>query len=66
MVTDRRIAIRGNNQVVVGYRAEVVSVTDYYSFGAEMSMRSYEAQPWYRYGYQAQEKDNEIYGKGAM
>jgi len=29
-------------------------------------MRSYEAQPWYRYGYQAQEKDNEIYGKGAM
>jgi RHS repeat-associated protein len=66
VVTDRRIAIRGNNQVVVGYRAEVVSVTDYYSFGAEINMRSYEAQPWYRYGYQAQEKDNEIYGKGAM
>jgi RHS repeat-associated protein len=50
----------------VGYRAEVVGVTDYYSFGAEISLRSYEAQPWYRYGYQAQEKDNEIYGKGAM
>ncbi|MEM4410046.1 MAG: hypothetical protein QXI19_15045, partial [Candidatus Caldarchaeum sp.] len=66
VVTDRRIAIRGNNQVVVGYRAEVVSVTDYYSFGAEINMRSYEAQPWYRYGYQAQEKDHEIYGKGAM
>jgi RHS repeat-associated protein len=66
VVTDRRIPIRGNNQVVVGYWAEVVSVTDYYSFGAEISMRSYEAQPWYRYGYQAQEKDHEIYGKGAM
>jgi RHS repeat-associated protein len=66
VVTDRRIPIRGNNQVVVGYRAEVVSVTDYYSFGAEISLRSYEAQPWYRYGYQAQEKDHEIYGKGAM
>jgi RHS repeat-associated protein len=66
VVTDRRIPIRGNNQVVVGYRAEVVSVTDYYSYGAEISMRSYEAQPWYRYGYQAQEKDHEIYGKGAM
>jgi len=66
VVTDRRIPIRGDNQVVVGYRAEVVSVTDYYSFGAEISMRSYEAQPWYRYGYQAQEKDHEIYGKGAM
>jgi len=30
VVTDRRVAIRGNNQVVVGYRAEVVEVRDYY------------------------------------
>jgi hypothetical protein len=57
VVTDRRVAIRGNNQVVLGYRAEVVSVTDYYSFGAEISMRSYEAQPWYRYGYMEAHKD---------
>ena len=57
VVTDQRIPIRGNNQVVVGYRAEVVSVTDYYSFGAEISMRSYEAQPWYRYGYIEAHKD---------
>jgi hypothetical protein len=57
VVTDRCIPIRGNNQVVVGYRAEVVSVTDYYSFGAEISMRSYEAQPWYRYGYIEAHKD---------
>jgi len=42
---------------LVGYRAEVVSVTDYYSFGAEISMRSYEAQPWYRYGYIEAHKD---------
>ena len=34
VVTDQRIPIRGNNQVVVGCRADVVSVTDYYSFGA--------------------------------
>jgi hypothetical protein len=57
VVTDRRVAIRGNNQVVVGYRADVVSVTDYYSFGAEISTRSYEAQPWYRYGYMEAHKD---------
>ena len=57
VVTDRRVPIRGNNQVVVGYRAEVVSVTDYYSFGAGISMRSYEAQPWYRYGYIEAHKD---------
>jgi hypothetical protein len=57
VVTDRRIPIRGDNQVVVGYRAEVVDVTDYYSFGAEISTRSYEAQPWYSYGYIEAHKD---------
>ncbi|MEM4410047.1 MAG: hypothetical protein QXI19_15050, partial [Candidatus Caldarchaeum sp.] len=37
VVTDRRVPIRGNNQVVVGYRAEMVSVTDYYSYGLDIS-----------------------------
>ena len=36
-VTDQRIAIRGNNQVVVGYRAEVVEVRDYYRYGLDIS-----------------------------
>jgi hypothetical protein len=36
VVTDQRIAIRGNNQVVVGYRAEVVEVRDYYSCGLDI------------------------------
>ncbi len=35
-VTDQRIAIRGNNQVVVGYRAEVVEVRGYYSCGLDI------------------------------
>jgi RHS repeat-associated protein len=39
-VTDRRVAIRGNNQVVVGYWAEVVDVRDYYSYGLDISERS--------------------------
>jgi hypothetical protein len=55
-VTDRCIPIYEGKKLV-GYRAEVVSVTDYYSFGAEISMRSYEAQPWYRYGYIEAHKD---------
>ena len=55
-VTDRRLLIYKGKKLV-GYRAEVVSVTDYYSFGAEISMRSYEAQPWYRYGYIEAHKD---------
>jgi len=36
-VTDRRVAIRGNNQVVVGYRAELVEVRDYYRYGLDIS-----------------------------
>jgi hypothetical protein len=41
VVTDQRIAIRGNNQVVVRYRAEVVEVRDYYKYGLDISDRSY-------------------------
>jgi hypothetical protein len=55
-VTDQRLPIYKGKKLV-GYRAEVVSVTDYYSFGAEISMRSYEAQPWYCYGYIEAHKD---------
>jgi hypothetical protein len=36
VVTDQRIAIRGNDQVVVGYRSEVVEVRDYYSCGLDI------------------------------
>jgi len=56
VVTDQGLPIYQGKKLV-GYRAEVVSVTDYYSFGAEISMRSYEAQPWYRYGYMEAHKD---------
>ena len=56
VVTDQGFPIYEGKKLV-GYRAEVVSVTDYYSFGAEISMRSYEAQPWYRYGYIETHKD---------
>jgi hypothetical protein len=41
VVPGRRVAIRGNNQVVVGYRAEVVEVRDYYRHGLDISDRSY-------------------------
>jgi len=64
VVSDARVPIRWSG-VVVGYRAEVVSVGDYYSFGAEIRARSYEIASVYRYGYQAQERDDEIYGRGA-
>jgi RHS repeat-associated protein len=56
VVTDQRIPIRGNNQVVVGYRAEVVDVRDYYSYGLDISERSYGSpiHP-YRYSFNGKE-----------
>jgi RHS repeat-associated protein len=57
VVTDRRIAIRGNNQVVVGYRAEVVSVRDYYSYGLDISERSY-GSPIHSYRYSFNGKED--------
>jgi hypothetical protein len=56
VVTDRRVAIRGNNQVVVGYRAEVVEVRDYYRYGLDISDRSYGSpiHP-YRYSFNGKE-----------
>jgi hypothetical protein len=56
VLTDQRIAIRGNNQVVVGYRAQVVDVRDYYSYGLGISERSYGSpiHP-YRYSFNGKE-----------
>jgi len=50
VVSDQRIAIRRSNQVVVGYRAEVVDVRDYYRYGLDISERSY-GSPIHPYRY---------------
>jgi RHS repeat-associated protein len=64
VINDRKTPVNSGN-ATVGYKAQVVSVTDYYSFGSEIAERTYEVvKPLYRFGFQAQEKDNEIYGKG--
>jgi hypothetical protein len=56
VVTDRRIPIRGNNQVVVGYRAEVVEVRDYCRYGLDISARSYGSSIHpYRYSFNGKE-----------
>jgi len=56
VVPGRRVAIRGNNQVVVGYRAEVVDVRDYHRYGLDISERSYGSpiHP-YRYSFSGKE-----------
>jgi RHS repeat-associated protein len=44
--------------------ADVVAATEYYPFGMSMPSRNYESQSDYRYGFNGQEKDNELYGEG--
>lgn len=64
VINDRKTPIN-TGTTTVGYKAQVISVRDYYSFGGEIAERSYEVtKPLYRYGFQSQESDNEIYGKG--
>jgi len=47
--------------VTVGYKAQVGGVTDYYSFGGEIAERSYDpVKPFYRFGFNTQEKTFEL------
>jgi len=52
VVSDARVPVRQGGQLR-GYRAEVVGVREYYSFGAEIRGRSCEVALGYRWGHQA-------------
>ena len=49
--------------IISSYVAEVISATDYYAFGAPMPSRSWQGGE-YRFGFNGQEKDNEVAGTG--
>jgi len=55
VITDRKLH-EGTH-----YKPDVVSVSDYYPFGSAIAERSYEVKK-YNYGFNGQEKDNEITG----
>lgn len=60
----RKLPIDNNaDGVVDAFHADVNSLTDYYPFGMPMPGRQYAADD-YRYGFQGQEKDDEIKGPG--
>jgi RHS repeat-associated protein len=61
--SDRKIAIEATPGYVAYYTAEILTSTDYYPFGFQMSGRVYEGDG-YRYGFGGQEVDNEIIGTG--
>ena len=64
-ITDRKLGFSNNtsNNIASHYQAEVTSATDYYPFGSQMPDRSVSSDKA-RYGFQNQEKDNEIKGEG--
>jgi len=66
-VTDKRVGTRSTSDTtrISFYNANVVSASDYYPGGMQMPGRTYTSSTGsYRYGFNGQEKDNEIKGEG--
>ena len=64
VVSDRKLPVDINaDNIVDYYTADVVSATDYYAFGSLMPGRSFNSTT-HRYGFNGQEKDDEIKGSG--
>jgi RHS repeat-associated protein len=64
VITDRRIQACGAGDVMY-YNAQVVSVSDYYPFGMGIKEREWKDSTFsYRFGFQGQEGDDEVSGKG--
>lgn len=66
-VSDRKLqdnysADVGANNIVDYYSPEILSNSDYSPFGQSMPGRQYTAVSGYRYGFNDQEKDNEVNG----
>ena len=61
---DRKILIFNINEDTV-YMPAVNTYTDYYPFGYPMSWRSFD-MGGYRYFFNGQEADNEVFGEGAL
>ncbi|MDW8274089.1 MAG: RHS repeat-associated core domain-containing protein [Chitinophagales bacterium] len=63
MPTYIRITSTTSGSVITGYHAYTESYTHYYPFGMVMPGRSYNSGE-YRYGFNGQEKDDEVKGNG--
>jgi RHS repeat-associated protein len=60
VVTDRKVPLTVNGVLV--YSADVISYSDYSPYGVELDGRHGSSR--YRFGFQGQEKDDEIKGEG--
>jgi hypothetical protein len=60
VINDRKTPVN-IGATTVGYKAHVVNVSDYYSFGGEIVERTYDpVKPFYRFGFNTQEKTFEL------
>ena len=64
VITDRKLPENDGTNHVAHYLADVVSYSDYFPYGMQMPGRNGNDGDGYRYGFQGQEKDNEIKGTG--
>jgi hypothetical protein len=62
VVTDKKLPVCSGTSVSY-FIADVVSATDYSPFGAPLAERTWQGSE-YRYGFNTQERDDEIAGKG--
>ena len=63
-ISDRKIQVpNSGNTALDYYKADVISTEDHYAFGNVMPGRSY-SNGAYRYGFNGQEKINEVNGSG--
>ena len=64
-MSDKKIAHYNANGVIDYYTADVVTANDYYPGGMVMPGRKYQAaNGLYRFGFNGQEKDDEVSGPG--
>ena len=63
-VISDKVNLYGHNNILDSARVAVMSASDYYPFGLEMKWRSFSSTN-YRYGFNGQEKDNEVNGEGS-
>lgn len=61
VITDRKLVTGSGNNLAL--KPDVIAFNDYYPFGMTVPGRN-DATDGYRYGFQGQEKDDEIKGKG--
>jgi RHS repeat-associated protein len=64
VINDRKTPINSGN-ATVGYKAQVVNVNDYYSYGSTINERTYDySSTKFRFAFNGKELDNEVYGFG--